>query len=46
MVAYCANTRRIAFGGRNGSVVVHELRTAKTQAFITINMFTLQSLKT
>ncbi|VDK17340.1 unnamed protein product [Anisakis simplex] len=31
MVGYCANTRRIAFGGRNGSVVVHELRAAKSQ---------------
>uniref|UniRef100_A0A0N5A9D2 WD_REPEATS_REGION domain-containing protein n=1 Tax=Syphacia muris TaxID=451379 RepID=A0A0N5A9D2_9BILA len=30
MVAYCANTRRIAFGGRNGAVVVHELRASKT----------------
>nr|CTP81986.1 BMA-RBC-2 [Brugia malayi] len=31
MVAYCPNTRRIAFGGRNGTVVVHELRAAKAQ---------------
>ncbi|KAM3722834.1 WD repeat-containing protein [Dirofilaria immitis] len=31
MVAYCPNTRRIAFGGRNGTVVVHELRAAKSQ---------------
>ncbi|CAG9537565.1 unnamed protein product [Cercopithifilaria johnstoni] len=31
MVAYCPNTRRIAFGGRNGTIVVHELRAAKAQ---------------
>ncbi|MFH4974008.1 hypothetical protein AB6A40_000717 [Gnathostoma spinigerum] len=31
MVGYCANTRRIAFGGRNGTVVVHELRAARSQ---------------
>uniref|UniRef100_A0A183UV28 WD_REPEATS_REGION domain-containing protein n=1 Tax=Toxocara canis TaxID=6265 RepID=A0A183UV28_TOXCA len=31
MVAYCANTRRLAFGGRNGTVVLHELRAAKAQ---------------
>ncbi|VDK82216.1 unnamed protein product [Litomosoides sigmodontis] len=31
MVAYCPNTRRIAFGGRNGTVVVHELRAGKAQ---------------
>ncbi|VBB32022.1 unnamed protein product, partial [Acanthocheilonema viteae] len=31
MVAYCPNTRRIAFGGKNGTVVVHELRAAKAQ---------------
>ncbi|VDK71899.1 unnamed protein product [Onchocerca ochengi] len=31
MVAYCPNTRRIAFGGQNGTVVVHELRAAKSQ---------------
>lgn len=31
MVGYCANTRRIAFGGRNGTIVVHELRAAKSQ---------------
>ncbi|VDN07727.1 unnamed protein product [Thelazia callipaeda] len=31
MVSYCPNTRRIAFGGRNGIVVVHELRAAKVQ---------------
>uniref|UniRef100_A0A1I7VUD3 WD_REPEATS_REGION domain-containing protein n=1 Tax=Loa loa TaxID=7209 RepID=A0A1I7VUD3_LOALO len=31
MVAYCPNTRRIAFGGRTGTVVVHELRAAKAQ---------------
>ncbi|KAK6034593.1 hypothetical protein COOONC_27897 [Cooperia oncophora] len=29
MVAYCPSTRRIAFGGKNGSCVVHELRAAK-----------------
>lgn len=29
MVAYCASTRRIAFGGKNGTCVVHELRAAK-----------------
>lgn len=31
MVAYCANSRRIAFGGKNGSVVLHELRAGKAQ---------------
>ncbi|CAD6188336.1 unnamed protein product [Caenorhabditis auriculariae] len=30
MVAYCSSTRRIAFGGRNGTCIVHELRAAKT----------------
>nr|CDJ83842.1 WD40 repeat domain containing protein [Haemonchus contortus] len=29
MVAYCSSTRRIAFGGKNGTCVVHELRAAK-----------------
>ncbi|TKR76232.1 hypothetical protein L596_017399 [Steinernema carpocapsae] len=31
MVAYCPQTRRIAFGGKNGSVVVHDLRQSKAQ---------------
>ncbi|KAK0414604.1 hypothetical protein QR680_011521 [Steinernema hermaphroditum] len=31
MVGYCPQTRRIAFGGKNGSVVVHELRASKAQ---------------
>lgn len=31
MVAYCAATRRIAFGGKNGVIIVHELRTSKAQ---------------
>jgi WD40 repeat protein len=31
MIAYCAATRRIAFGGRNGTIVVHELRALKAQ---------------
>ncbi|CAI5446025.1 unnamed protein product [Caenorhabditis angaria] len=30
MVAYCSSTRRIAFGGINGTCVVHELRATKT----------------
>ncbi|CAJ0597261.1 unnamed protein product [Cylicocyclus nassatus] len=32
MVAYCAPTRRIAFGGKNGTCVVHELRAAKAHS--------------
>uniref|UniRef100_A0A158P8C8 WD_REPEATS_REGION domain-containing protein n=1 Tax=Angiostrongylus cantonensis TaxID=6313 RepID=A0A158P8C8_ANGCA len=32
MVAYCASTRRIAFGGKNGTCVVHELRAAKAHS--------------
>lgn len=32
MVAYCAATRRIAFGGKNGTCVVHELRAAKAHS--------------
>lgn len=31
MVAYCAATRRIAFGGKNGVIIVHELRASKAQ---------------
>ncbi|CAJ0941220.1 unnamed protein product, partial [Mesorhabditis belari] len=32
MIGYCATTRRIAFGGRNGICIVHELRSAKAQS--------------
>ncbi|KJH46425.1 WD domain, G-beta repeat protein [Dictyocaulus viviparus] len=32
MVAYCASTRRIAFGGKNGICMVHELRAAKAHS--------------
>ncbi|CAD5215974.1 unnamed protein product [Bursaphelenchus okinawaensis] len=31
MVGYCSSTRRVAFGGKNGSVVVHDLKAAKAQ---------------
>uniref|UniRef100_A0A7E4VMZ0 WD_REPEATS_REGION domain-containing protein n=1 Tax=Panagrellus redivivus TaxID=6233 RepID=A0A7E4VMZ0_PANRE len=31
MIGYCPASRRIAFGGRNGSIVVHELKTMKSQ---------------
>uniref|UniRef100_A0A914YHG7 Anaphase-promoting complex subunit 4 WD40 domain-containing protein n=1 Tax=Panagrolaimus superbus TaxID=310955 RepID=A0A914YHG7_9BILA len=31
MIAYCPASRRIAFGGKNGSIVVHELKTMKSQ---------------
>ncbi|GMS89618.1 hypothetical protein PENTCL1PPCAC_11793, partial [Pristionchus entomophagus] len=31
MVSYCASSRRIAFGGKNGTVVVHDLRATRTQ---------------
>ncbi|KAL3108643.1 hypothetical protein niasHT_015565 [Heterodera trifolii] len=31
MVAYCPNTRRLAFGGKNGAIIVHELRASKAQ---------------
>ncbi|CAJ0578746.1 unnamed protein product, partial [Mesorhabditis spiculigera] len=31
MVSYCPTSRRIAFGGRNGACVVHELRPGKAQ---------------
>ena len=31
MVAYCSSTRRIAFGGKNGNCVVHDLRATKAQ---------------
>uniref|UniRef100_A0A914VJQ1 Anaphase-promoting complex subunit 4 WD40 domain-containing protein n=1 Tax=Plectus sambesii TaxID=2011161 RepID=A0A914VJQ1_9BILA len=31
MVAYCPNSRRIAFGGKTGVVVIHELRAGKAQ---------------
>lgn len=29
MVAYCPTTRRIAFGGKNGTIVIHELKASK-----------------
>uniref|UniRef100_A0A8R1DZA5 WD_REPEATS_REGION domain-containing protein n=1 Tax=Caenorhabditis japonica TaxID=281687 RepID=A0A8R1DZA5_CAEJA len=32
MVAYCSHTKKIAFGGKNGTCVVHELRATKTHA--------------
>uniref|UniRef100_A0A1I7SSR8 WD repeat-containing protein 7 n=1 Tax=Bursaphelenchus xylophilus TaxID=6326 RepID=A0A1I7SSR8_BURXY len=31
MVGYCGATRRVAFGGKNGSIVVHDLKAAKAQ---------------
>ena len=31
MIAYCPASRRLAFGGKNGSIVVHELKTMKSQ---------------
>ncbi|KAI6240020.1 hypothetical protein M3Y99_00485600 [Aphelenchoides fujianensis] len=31
MISYCASTRRIAFGGKNGAIVVHDLRASKAQ---------------
>jgi hypothetical protein len=31
MIAYCTATRRIAFGGKNGAIVVHELKASKAQ---------------
>ncbi|GMT20536.1 hypothetical protein PFISCL1PPCAC_11833 [Pristionchus fissidentatus] len=31
MVSYCPSSRRIAFGGKNGAVVVHDLRATRTQ---------------
>jgi hypothetical protein len=31
MVAYCPATRRLAFGGKNGVIVIHELRASKAQ---------------
>ncbi|VDM73505.1 unnamed protein product [Strongylus vulgaris] len=39
MVAYCASTRRIAFGGKNGTCIVHELRAAK--AHVGFHLFML-----
>lgn len=40
MVAYCSSTRRIAFGGKNGVIIVHELRASKAQVvFFSINAF-------
>ncbi|CEF62967.1 Rabconnectin-3B [Strongyloides ratti] len=30
MVAYCAQSRRIGFGGKNGKIVIHDLKTSKT----------------
>ncbi|KAF1761406.1 hypothetical protein GCK72_009662 [Caenorhabditis remanei] len=32
MVAYCSSSKRIAFGGKNGTCVVHELRASKTHS--------------
>lgn len=32
MVAYCGSTRRLAFGGKNGVIVIHELRASKAQS--------------
>jgi WD repeat-containing protein 7 len=32
MVAYCPTTRRIAFGGKNGTIVIHELKASKAQS--------------
>uniref|UniRef100_A0A0K0FWK8 WD_REPEATS_REGION domain-containing protein n=1 Tax=Strongyloides venezuelensis TaxID=75913 RepID=A0A0K0FWK8_STRVS len=32
MVAYCAQSRRIGFGGKNGKIVIHDLKTSKTQS--------------
>lgn len=32
MVAYCSSSKRIAFGGKNGTCVVHELRATKTHS--------------
>jgi WD40 repeat protein len=34
MIAYCPTSRRIAFGGKNGSIVMHELKTMKSQVYI------------
>jgi len=31
MISYCSQSRRIAFGGKNGAVVIHELRGGKAQ---------------
>lgn len=31
MIGYCPATRRIAFGGKNGSIVVHDLKSSKAQ---------------
>lgn len=31
MISYCPATRRIAFGGKNGTVVVHDLKASKSQ---------------
>lgn len=43
MVAYCAATRRIAFGGKNGTIIVHELRASKAQVLIVVNVKSLNS---
>uniref|UniRef100_A0A0N4ZTC0 WD_REPEATS_REGION domain-containing protein n=1 Tax=Parastrongyloides trichosuri TaxID=131310 RepID=A0A0N4ZTC0_PARTI len=32
MVAYCPVSRRVAFGGKNGKVVVHDLKSTKAQS--------------
>lgn len=32
MVAYCSTSKRVAFGGKNGTCVVHELRATKTHS--------------
>ncbi|CAK5091489.1 unnamed protein product [Meloidogyne enterolobii] len=32
MVTYCPTTRRLAFGGKNGTIVIHELRLSKSQS--------------
>lgn len=33
MISYCPTSRRIAFGGKNGTIVIHELKTMKSQVF-------------
>lgn len=39
MVAYCPNTRRLAFGGKNGAIIVHELRASKAQVRLEMEIY-------
>lgn len=43
MVSYCASSRRIAFGGKNGTVVVHDLRATRTQVRLMFQCYHLSS---